>query len=164
MRQGREQMVSYATPSLWTQGRAGQWELGGNSHWLLYKIKDFQAFNSEALGFRRLETPPRVSLPPSLPLFSSSPPPDPPAFSFHARVFYTLEAIFPYWCWEKTVWTEVRGGREMSEWNAGLPLQEKEEGTRTHKCSTPPLYSYATSSFFLFYCFVITYFCVTKPW
>ena len=84
MRQRREMLVSYVRPSSYPcehSRRLANEHLVGKAADYCCKVRDFLIFNSEALGFGGLDTPPRVSLPPypsvivsfiPSPLFSSS--------------------------------------------------------------------------------------------
>lgn len=66
MRQRREELIPYARPSPYP----GEPSIGlAKEHKATdyyCKVRDFPIFNSEALRFRGLGTPPRVSLPPYL--------------------------------------------------------------------------------------------------
>lgn len=109
-RQRREELIPSARPSPYpgepSIGLAKEQLLGKATDYYC-KVRDFQIFNSEALRFRGLGTPPRVSLPPYLPVvvvlllplpspfFSPS---LPPSFSLHSMLESVLKTLFPYWC------------------------------------------------------------------
>ena len=154
----------------------GQWAVGGESHWLSYKVRGLQAFNSEVSKFSGLGAPPRIlsflssTLPSLAVVFSSSSscvpsssfpffPPSLPSFLtfllfpfvFHSmRVYFcTLEALLPYWCWEKRV--GGRGSRAMTKRamcvfvsKKGIKVKEYTDILSTPPCipKLPPTFLY----------------------